>query len=677
MKLTLGLKIGLGFATIILLMVVNTVAGRFKINDLSTVENRLTEIRYPTLLAGRDMLNGINSSLAALRGYMILGSDPKKATLFASQRTQAWTEIDGAVSTFTNYSKNWTDPANVESLKQIKIELAEFRKAQQEIESISQKVENIPSIQVLLTEAAPLAGKILKNITGIINEEAKLEATPKRKRLLKDLADTRGSFALGLANIRAFLLSGESKFKNNFLAKWKTNESSVTKINRAKNLFTSSQRKKWNSLVKLRAKFTGLPPKMFKLREAKNWNKANYWLGTKAAPRAGKILAQLKLMKKSQQGLMQADLDKLIETSDSVKFSQILFTLIAAIVGIAITFFFVRSLMAQLGGEPEDVLALAENIAKGNLAQDLNNDGKNRVGIYAAMINMQQQLTKVVKDIQGNSDQISTAAAQVSDTASSLSEAASEQAASVEETSASVEQMGASISQNSENSQITDKIASESASAAKDGGEAVSGTVEAMMQIAEKISIIEDIAYQTNMLALNAAIEAARAGDHGKGFAVVAAEVRKLAERSQLAASEISTLTVDSVKVAEKAGTLLEKMVPDISRTAELVQEISAASEEQSSGVGQINSAMQQLDKVTQQNAAGSEELAATAEQMQGQSANLQQVVSFFKLANDSTTNADLSQPLQSVKTPEQAELITSESVNDEGELDEAKFKRF
>ena len=153
--------------------------------------------------------------------------------------------------------------------------------------------------------------------------------------------------------------------------------------------------------------------------------------------------------------------------------------------------------------------------------------------------------------------------------------------------------------------------------------------------IAEKITIIEDIAYQTNMLALNAAIEAARAGEHGKGFAVVAAEVRKLAERSQIAASEISTLTGDSVKVAERAGMLLEKMVPDITNTAELVQEITAASEEQSSGVGQISSAMQQLDKVTQQNAAGSEELAATAEEMQDQSENLQEMVGLFRLAKN------------------------------------------
>ncbi|NOX09661.1 MAG: methyl-accepting chemotaxis protein [Gammaproteobacteria bacterium] len=346
---------------------------------------------------------------------------------------------------------------------------------------------------------------------------------------------------------------------------------------------------------------------------------------------------------------------------------------ILLVVGL-LMFIVVRSVLRQLGADPLEVKVLAETIAAGDLSTDLSavDEGK-RVGVYAAMIDMQQKLIGVVEQIQSNSNQISSAAAQVSDTASSLSEAASEQAASVEQTSASVEQMGASISQNSENAQATDKIASDSATAASEGGDAVAGTVQAMTQIAEKISIIEDIAYQTNMLALNAAIEAARAGEHGKGFAVVAAEVRKLAERSQVAASEIGALTSDSVKVAEKAGGLLEKMVPDITRTAELVQEITAASEEQSSGVGQINSAMQQLDKVTQQNAAGSEELAATAEEMQTQSANLQQVVGFFRLA----TKSDIKRAHVPVSSSQSSRSMVAVVAADEDELDESKFGRF
>ena len=673
MKITLGKKLGLGFGIVIVLMIINAIIGRMKIDELGVIQDRLTEVRQPTLLAGRDMLNGINASLAALRGYMILGNDPKKAELFVSQRNNAWQEIDSALSKFSNFSQNWTDPSNVESLNQVKLELDGFRKAQKEVEVIAQTDENIPAINLLLTQAAPKAGEILANVTFIIEEEANRKATPERKKLLKDLADTRGSFAIGLANIRAFLLSGDTGFRDKFLAKWKVNESSVAKVSQVKHLFNTSQLNKWNSLLELSNEFSSLPTEMFKLREADDWNKANYWLGTKAAPRAHAILQLLEKMKVSQEGLMQGDLNLLSEVSDSVKLIQVVVTLIAILLSLVISINLVRGLVGQLGGEPTDVQELANRISSGDLTQDLTSDGKKQVGVYAAMVEMQQKLISVVEQIQGNSEQISSAASQVSDTASSLSNATSEQAASVEQVSASVEEIGASISQNSDNAQMTDKIASESSTTAAEGGKAVIGTVQAMKQIAEKITIIEDIAYQTNMLALNAAIEAARAGEHGKGFAVVAAEVRKLAERSQIAASEISTLTGDSVKVAERSGTLLEKMVPDISRTAELVQEISAASEEQSSGAEQISSAMQQLDKVTQQNAAGSEELAATAEEMQAQSANLQQVVSFFRLAVGTVAkNAPVTVP--SVSKPS---LSMPAIAANNAELDEALFSRF
>ena len=377
--------------------------------------------------------------------------------------------------------------------------------------------------------------------------------------------------------------------------------------------------------------------------------------------------------------LAEIDEDEAFAAVKKLEIAILIAMTIAAAFIVLIAILFVRNIMAQLGADPSVVRVLAERISNGDLSVDADEvDSKGRVGVYAAMINMQRKLIDVVQQIKGNSDQISAASAQISDTANSLSEAASEQAASVQQTSASVEEMGASISQNSENAQTTDEIASESAESAREGGKAVHGTVSAMTQIAEKISIIEDIAYQTNMLALNAAIEAARAGEHGKGFAVVAAEVRKLAERSQVAAAEISTLTSDSVKVAEKAGKLLEKIVPDIAKTAELVQEISAASEEQSSGVGQINSAMQQLDRVTQQNAAGSEELAATAEQMQAQSESLQQVVGFFRITEKVSAAGAQSAvtPASTVNAPGSSGDVAIANVV-EDKLDESKFKRF
>ncbi|ELX12072.1 methyl-accepting chemotaxis protein [Janthinobacterium sp. HH01] len=300
---------------------------------------------------------------------------------------------------------------------------------------------------------------------------------------------------------------------------------------------------------------------------------------------------------------------------------------------VAIGLLILNGIMKQLGGDPSYAAEIVRQVADGDLSADVALKPGDTTSLLAAMKGMIEKLSQVVQEVNNGAEALASASEEVSATAQSLSQAASEQAAGTEQTSASVEQMTASISQNTENAKVTDGIASKASLEAAEGGEAVKSTVAAMQQIAKKISIIDDIAYQTNLLALNAAIEAARAGEHGKGFAVVAAEVRKLAERSQVAAQEIEQVASSSVQLAEKAGRLLDEMVPNIRRTSNLVQEITAASEEQSAGVGQINAAVTQLSQTTQQNASSSEELAATAEEMSGQAEQLQQTMSFFKLA--------------------------------------------
>jgi methyl-accepting chemotaxis protein len=308
-----------------------------------------------------------------------------------------------------------------------------------------------------------------------------------------------------------------------------------------------------------------------------------------------------------------------------------------SVLALAMAMVIVRSLTSQLGGEPAYVAEVVSKVADGDLGVTVLTKESDRSSMLYAVKEMVERLSKVVESVNSSSDNLASASAQVSDTAQSLSQSASEQAAGVEETSASLEEMTASIAQNTENARITDGMATKAAAEATEGGDAVKATVSAMKQIAHKIGIIDDIAYQTNLLALNAAIEAARAGEHGKGFAVVAAEVRKLAERSQVAAQEIGEVAGSSVELAERAGSLLDSMVPNIRKTSELVQEITAASEEQSSGVAQINSAVLQLSETTQQNASASEELAATAEEMSNQAGQLQEAMAFFKLSATSS----------------------------------------
>ncbi len=280
----------------------------------------------------------------------------------------------------------------------------------------------------------------------------------------------------------------------------------------------------------------------------------------------------------------------------------------------------------------KEAVHVAESVAGGDLSMRIEVASRDETGqLLSAMSSMVDKLKHVLADVKSAADNVASGSQQLSSSSGEMSQGATEQAAAAEEASSAMEEMVANLKQNADNAQQTEKIAVKSASDAKAGGQAVVETVSAMKEIAGKISIIEEIARQTNLLALNAAIEAARAGEHGKGFAVVASEVRKLAERSQVAAGEIGRLSASSVQVAEQAGEMLAKIVPDIRRTAELVQEITAASKEQERGAEQINKAIRQLDQVIQQNASGSEEMASTAEELSSQAEQLQHTIAFFR----------------------------------------------
>ena len=343
------------------------------------------------------------------------------------------------------------------------------------------------------------------------------------------------------------------------------------------------------------------------------------------------------------------------------------------VISIVLGIFISRMIVRQLGGEPDYAADVVKRVAEGDLTIEVKTRAGDTDSLLAAMAQMTQKLRGVMEEVRSSADSLASASEQISSSAQALSQNASEQAANVEETSASVEQISATVAQNAENAKVTDNIATKSSADANQGGDAVRQTVAAMRQIADKISIIDDIAYQTNLLALNAAIEAARAGDHGKGFAVVAAEVRKLAERSQVAAQEIGSVAGNSVTLAERAGELLNELLPSIRKTADLVQEISSASSEQTAGLEQINTAVAQLSQTTQMTASASEELSSTSEEMSSQALQLQELVGYFK-----TGNVELG-----MRRPEPPRAARKQAVKPKlhvanaGPVDESSFTRF
>ncbi|GMR08594.1 MAG: hypothetical protein BMS9Abin26_1600 [Gammaproteobacteria bacterium] len=645
-NLSVGKKIAAGFAVLAILMVVTIGIAMNRINADQEIIDRVFTLRVPTVLASNQMLDGVNSSLAALRGYMILGADK-----FKTGRLKAWEKIDGSYERMQENAKNWTNPENVRRMEALDVILTEFKKAQQEIEDISGTIKNTPATEILVTQAAPRASIMIAEITNMINMEGKQPATRERKDLLGMMADVRGTTGLSLANIRAFLLTGDEKFNQKFQKFWSKNVKRFADLSNNAHLLTAKQQVSFKKFSAARAEFKDLPPKMFKIRGSRQWNLANYWLGSKAAPRAGKIVKTLDNMIENQQRLTSDDITAAKTSSTNLINTMIVLGIIAVIIAVIVAFFVVRMITRPVA----TAAAGLKDIAQGDLTQRWQVNSKDELGSMLGDMNMMADaLTDIVTDVRNGADLISAASSEVSEGNMDLSQRTEEQASSLEETASSMEEMTSTVKQNADNARQANQLAEGARDQAEQGGEVVGRAVEAMAEInasskkiADIISVIDEIAFQTNLLALNAAVEAARAGEQGRGFAVVASEVRSLAGRSAEAAKEIKDLISDSVgkveqgsRLVDESGQTLQEIVGSVKKVTDIVSEIAAASEEQASGIDQVNKAIMQIDEMTQQNAALVEEASAASRSMDEQSTNLQERMAFFKVGSSTASSA-------------------------------------
>lgn len=654
-NLSLSKKLSLGFGLVLVLLGVTALIG---LNALSTASDGFTD--YRALARSTNNAAAIETGALSMRlaASEFFDTDREKSLLAQAQR---WEGLQKLLTESENVEKN---EKNLRVLKEADTDLHRYNEGFQKVVALTKKEENI------VADVIENKGEFLeKELTSVM-------------RTADNTNETRTAYAAGLA-MRSLLIS--RLYIHEFLNSSK--ESVAEHVKTELDEF-NQQVKELGSIAKNRE----IRGSLRRIREAKNEYVSGFHKMTEAVlertrikdtvldPVGTKIETDLNTLKTDIRGEQDELGPKLQASNTEAVDLVIIISIFAILIGIFMAWVITRAVTRPVN----KILGFTQKFGAGDLTAHLDIDTHDEIGTMASSLRSAvDRIKATLLEITTAISNIASASEEVSATAQSMSQGASEQAASVEETSASLEEMSASINQNTDNAAATDSMATAAAKQATEGGDAVIQTVEAMGQIADKIGIIEDIAYKTNLLALNAAIEAARAGEHGKGFAVVADEVRKLAERSQVSAQEISELASDSVKVAERAGSLINEVVPSIQKTADLVQEIAAASQEQASGVGQVNNAMEQLDQVSQQSASSSEELAATSEEMSSQAQQLQEMISFFKLDLDdhvshnsaakranSDHGAGVSKPNKPVKIPGKA---TSQA----NEINEDDFEHF
>jgi methyl-accepting chemotaxis protein len=649
-KLNIGARLILGFSILCLLLAGVVGITIVKVRSVNEATARNVNVRVPTAMTASDLVSGVYASLASLRGWLVTGN-----AVFKAEREAFWKDIQNHGSEMDRLSVLWTNEQNKSDWKQAKPLLDELRRAQDKAEAIAHTIDEQPAAKMLATEAAPLAKTMLQKATSIIDDEAGIPSTDARKSLLIGFADMRGSMAMAIGAIRAYLLTADVAFKTEYEELWALNQKKFDALSKRRSEMTPEQQKAFETLVEARAKFSPLPQKMFEIRSSDRWNMAQWFLTNEAAPRANKLL-DIFSGDKSADGLRAGGMvarqqDMLTRDGTAVlSETEFLVTLLWVLMGVAIgvagtvAYLTNRSIvppilkmvgaMGQLASgdhaveipatDKQDeiglmaraVLVFKENMIKATaLAAREDEAIKQRVARATRVNELTQgfdaSISSVLRSVAAASTELHATASQMTATAEETSTQATAVAAATEEASTNVQTVAAATEQLASSvSEISRQVAQSSTIAQKAVAEAdrTNATVQGLYKdaagIGDVVKLINEIASQTNLLALNATIEAARAGEAGRGFAVVAAEVKSLAEQTAKATDQIGSQIASIQASSSEAVSAIKGISATIDTMNEIASAIASAVEEQ-------GSATQEIARNVQQAALGTNEISS------------------------------------------------------------------